>query len=82
MFYELGEAEQSLTEIRECLKLDPDHKQCFAHYKKVKKLVKQMNSAHAASNENRVDDCVAKVKAIKKTEPHVLAYSTRADAHA
>lgn len=82
MVYEMGDAEQSLTEIRECLKLDPDHKECFAHYKKVKKLVKQMAAAQAASNENRIDDCLAKVKAMKKTEKEVLAYSTRADAFA
>nr|KAG5696483.1 hypothetical protein BaRGS_016522 [Batillaria attramentaria] len=38
LHYEMGEEEDSLLQIRECLKLDPDHKECFAHYKKVKKL--------------------------------------------
>lgn len=33
------------SEVRECLKLDPDHKQCFSHYKQVKKLNKQILSA-------------------------------------
>lgn len=33
------------SEVRECLKLDPDHKQCFGHYKQVKKLNKQIQSA-------------------------------------
>jgi DnaJ family protein C protein 3 len=35
--YQLGEIEDSLREIRECLKLDPEHKFCFPLYKKLKK---------------------------------------------
>lgn len=31
------------SQVRECLKLNPDHKTAFPHYKKVKKLVKQQN---------------------------------------
>lgn len=38
LYYKLGDADESLIAIRECLKLDPDHKNCFTHYKKVKKL--------------------------------------------
>ena len=40
-------------EVRECLKLDPDHKQCFAHYKKVKKLNKQILSAETLIQDER-----------------------------
>ena len=32
------------SEIRECLKLDPDHAQCYAHYKSVKKLFKTLEA--------------------------------------
>uniref|UniRef100_A0A8C8S191 J domain-containing protein n=1 Tax=Pelusios castaneus TaxID=367368 RepID=A0A8C8S191_9SAUR len=32
-------------QVRECLKLDQDDKACFAHYKQVKKLSKQLESA-------------------------------------
>ena len=38
-------------EIRECLKLDQDHKACHAHYKKVKKLAKQLNQAQEFIND-------------------------------
>jgi DnaJ family protein C protein 3 len=44
LYYRMGEAEDSLREIRECLRLDPDHKTCFPFYKKVKKLDKQLRS--------------------------------------
>lgn len=33
------------SHIRECLKLDQDDKECFGHYKQVKKLSKQLDSA-------------------------------------
>lgn len=35
----------SYSNIRECLKLDQDDKECFSHYKQVKKLSKQLDSA-------------------------------------
>ena len=35
LYYQMGDTESSLAKIRECLKLDQDHKQCFAQYKKV-----------------------------------------------
>lgn len=33
LYYQLGEEEDGLREIRECLKLDPDHKKCYPFYK-------------------------------------------------
>ena len=39
LYYQMGDDEDSLKEIRECLKLDPDHKDCFPFYK-VRVLVK------------------------------------------
>lgn len=41
------------SEVRECLKLDPDHKQCYNHYKRVKKLNKQIQSAEELIQEQR-----------------------------
>jgi len=41
------------SEVRECLKLDQDHKQCFSLYKKVKKLNKQIESAEELIREGR-----------------------------
>src|SRR5690606_1778989 len=46
MHYLMGEPDESLNAIRECLKLDPDHKRCHDHYKKVKKLFNLYKSAN------------------------------------
>ncbi|XP_067668798.1 dnaJ homolog subfamily C member 3-like [Haliotis asinina] len=81
LYYNMGESDESLTQIRECLKLDPDHKECFSHYKKVKKLVKQIESAQTYSNEEKFDDCIDKAKAMLKTEPNVHPYVLRAHSH-
>lgn len=68
LHYIMGEEEESLKEIRECLKLDQDHKECHAHYKKVKKLVKQLTKAQELINEGAYSDAVSKLKAALKTE--------------
>lgn len=38
LLYQLGHASDALKSIRECLKLDPEHKRCFPFYKKIKKV--------------------------------------------
>ncbi|XP_067947995.1 dnaJ homolog subfamily C member 3-like [Watersipora subatra] len=81
LHYQLGEADDSLREIRECLKLDPDHKQCFPHYKKVKKLVKQMEQAQELKNNHEWDDCIAKAHNMLKTEGRVYHYVYTAKGH-
>uniref|UniRef100_A0A8D3DHA5 DnaJ homolog subfamily C member 3 n=1 Tax=Scophthalmus maximus TaxID=52904 RepID=A0A8D3DHA5_SCOMX len=75
IYYNLGDHEMSLNEVRECLKLDPDHKQCYSHYKQVKKLNKQIQSAEALIQEQRYEDAVSKYEAVVKTEPKVLHFS-------
>ncbi len=71
----------SFSEIRECLKLDPDHKECHPHYKKVKKLVKQMESVSNLIGESKWDECVEKADAMLKTEPKLFVYRHRAHGH-
>uniref|UniRef100_A0A668ANN8 DnaJ (Hsp40) homolog, subfamily C, member 3a n=1 Tax=Myripristis murdjan TaxID=586833 RepID=A0A668ANN8_9TELE len=78
IYYNLGDHEMSLNEVRECLKLDPDHKQCYSHYKQVKKLNKQIQSAEELIQEKRYEDAVSKYEAVMKTEPNVHHYSLHA----
>lgn len=66
------------SEIRECLKLDPDQAECYAHYKKVKKLVKQIDSVQTFISEERWEDCTAKAEAMMVTEPEMYTYLHRA----
>ena len=68
-------------EIRECLKLDPDHKECFPFYKKAKKLVKQMQSVHNFINDKKWGDCITKAEAMLKTESEVFQFMQRAKGH-
>lgn len=70
IYYDLGDHEMSLTEVRECLKLDPDHKQCFSHYKQVKKLNKQIQSAEELIQQEKYSDAVSKYESVMKTEPN------------
>ncbi|XP_071991538.1 dnaJ homolog subfamily C member 3 [Engystomops pustulosus] len=75
IYYQLGDHEMSLSEIRECLKLDPDHKDCFSHYKQVKKLNKQIQTAEEFIQEGRYEDAIDKYGSVLKTEPNVPAYA-------
>lgn len=45
-------------EVRECLKLDPEHKDCFPHYKKVKKVDKFLTDCQNAVEEKLYDQCI------------------------
>lgn len=77
--YQMGDAEDSLVQIRECLKLDQEHKNCKNHYSKVKKLVKQLNSAQEFKNNQQYQECVDKAKQILVTEPHEREYVLKAN---
>lgn len=68
-------------QIRECLKLDPDHKECFSHYKKVKKLNKQLQSLQDFRNQQMYDECISKAEQVMTTEPDVISFRLRAKSH-
>uniref|UniRef100_A0A673T9N7 DnaJ homolog subfamily C member 3 n=1 Tax=Suricata suricatta TaxID=37032 RepID=A0A673T9N7_SURSU len=77
LYYQLGDHELSLSEVRECLKLDQDHKRCFAHYKQVKKLNKLIESAEELIRDGRYTDAASKYESVMKTEPNVAEYTIR-----
>ncbi|KAF3825712.1 hypothetical protein GH733_006539 [Mirounga leonina] len=77
LYYQLGDHELSLSEVRECLKLDQDHKRCFAHYKQVKKLNKLIESAEELIRDGRYTDATSKYESVMKTEPSVSEYTIR-----
>ena len=68
LHYRLGEAEESLVTIRECLKLDQDHKDCLAHYKRIKKLALLMANMNALSTSGSYAECVEKADAVLKLD--------------
>lgn len=71
LHYQLGEADESLTEVRECLKLDPDHKDCYPLYKKVKKVAKFILTAKEAAQSQSWSECVDAANKVLKNEPTV-----------
>ncbi|XP_069805635.1 dnaJ homolog subfamily C member 3-like [Dendropsophus ebraccatus] len=78
LYYIMGEHEESLSHIRECLKLDQDDKDCHSHYKQVKKLSRQLEAAEELIRDQRYEAAVEKFEAAMKTEPDVEIYSKRA----
>lgn len=79
LYYLQGDADESLNQVRECLKLNPDHKIAFAHYKKVKKLVKQQTQLREMLEREEWEECIEKVGAILKTEPENAEIHHQAD---
>ncbi|XP_071949401.1 dnaJ homolog subfamily C member 3-like [Antedon mediterranea] len=79
LHYQIGDLDDALVDIRECLKLDPEHKECFPFYKNMKKLNKQLMKAKDYENEESYEDAIGKYEAAKKTEPNNWAYVSRAD---
>ncbi|PAA55905.1 hypothetical protein BOX15_Mlig000801g2 [Macrostomum lignano] len=77
LFYRLGDPEQSLNEVRECLKLDPDHKDCFKHYKQVKKVAKAFDAVVKSSEEKQWDVCLQSLEKLTKTIKQKSAGLTR-----
>merc|ERR1712045_631408 len=71
LHYQLGEGEESLNQIRECLKLDPEHKDCYPFYKTLKKVAKFQAAAQEAQNPQDWDECVASANKILKNEPTI-----------
>ncbi|KAK3915928.1 DnaJ-like protein subfamily C member 3 [Frankliniella fusca] len=71
LHYKLGQAPESLKEIRECLKLDPEHKDCFPHYKKVKKVEKQLTDAQEALQSQDYKRCIDLANKVLISEPKV-----------
>ncbi|ESO10656.1 hypothetical protein HELRODRAFT_185263 [Helobdella robusta] len=81
MLYSVGEVEDSLKEIRECLKLDADHKGCHDHYKKVKKLNKHMTDVQSAIEKKDWNECISKTNQMFKSESTVQPIVLKAESH-
>uniref|UniRef100_A0A673MXS0 DnaJ homolog subfamily C member 3 n=1 Tax=Sinocyclocheilus rhinocerous TaxID=307959 RepID=A0A673MXS0_9TELE len=78
LHYSLGDHHDSLSQVRECLKLDQDDKECFVHYKQVKKLSKQLDSAEELILEQRYQEATEKYESVMRTEPNVAFYTNKA----
>jgi DnaJ family protein C protein 3 len=79
LLYKLGHATDSLKSIRECLKLDPEHKDCFPFYKKIKKVEKFLTEAETSMEEKSYQQCIdAALKVLKnENEVHNIIYNAK-----
>lgn len=68
--YRLGDVDEALKEIRECLKLDPDHKQCFPFYKKIRKIKKLLQDTETALEGKDYDACIDLAHRVLTQEPN------------
>lgn len=71
MYYEIGDIENAMNQIRECLHLNPEHKECFPFYKKIKKVLKLRQDMYKAIQNERWMECLEKANSILKFEREV-----------
>ncbi|KAL3282992.1 hypothetical protein HHI36_006149 [Cryptolaemus montrouzieri] len=71
LLYKMGHATEALKSIRECLKLDPDDKDCFPFYKKIKKVEKFLTEAETALEEKQYTECISNAEKVLKNEKEV-----------
>lgn len=71
LLYELGHTVDALKEIRECLKLDPEHKDCFPVYKKMKKVDKALTDAQQYLDAGQFAECKTSAKKALSLETEI-----------
>lgn len=71
LLYQIGHASDALKEVRECLKLDPEHKDCFPFYKKIKKVEKALSDAHQSLERGEYQECIDATKKALKLETEI-----------
>ncbi|KFD61432.1 hypothetical protein M514_05995 [Trichuris suis] len=71
--YMLGNLHDAIEGIRECLKIDPDQRECFTFYKKLKRLVKVHDSVLDASAKEQWKLCLDGTGQMLKQESEVTA---------
>lgn len=79
LLYKIGHATSALKEIRECLKYDPEHKDCFPFYKKLRKVEKSLSVAEKARDEKNNADCILSAESVLKQEKEeaMIIYEAR-----
>eukprot|EP00043_Microstomoeca_roanoka_P017755 m.186097 g.186097 ORF g.186097 m.186097 type:complete len:490 (-) comp16694_c6_seq1:111-1580(-) len=78
--YKMGNYEGALEEIRQCVKLDGDDKQCFDFYKFLKKFAKLANKIKETLEAKRYAESLLNVDKLEKLdiqEPHYLSWMAK-----
>lgn len=56
--YKVGDIRDSLSTIRDCLKLNPDHKDCYSSYKSLRKIVKALDFMKSSTEQQQWTVCL------------------------
>ena len=80
LHYASGDLAESLSSAKECLRLDQDHSACFSHYKKAKKLIKQLDSADQFLGEGKHAEAVSELERCLSTEREAVRILARVKA--
>lgn len=68
LLYTLGHVSDALKEVRECLRLDPEHKKCFPLYKKVKQVDKLLQQCEESAKNSEYASCIEYSRKLLKLE--------------
>ncbi|CAF0716886.1 unnamed protein product [Brachionus calyciflorus] len=79
LHYSIGEADLALNDVRECLRLDADHKKCSKMYKKLRKLTKSLDKMKKSHDENRFSECLSEADSVISQDPqsHVFRHKAQ-----
>lgn len=81
LHYSLGEAEDALNDIRECLRLDPDLKKCSVYYKMLRKLNKLIEKMKKSHDENNFPECIKAAHSIQELDSSSLPFYLKSQAY-
>ena len=74
LYYSVGELDESLSSVRECLRLDQDHGSCFKHYKKSKKLNKHLERVEEFLSQEKYSEAAVELEHSLSTETQVTEF--------
>lgn len=69
-----GDRAESLVAIRECVKLDADHKECYTFYNKLKKLSKVLDRLKEDMQNNRHSEALGQIKKARELDSTTVFY--------
>ncbi|UYV75210.1 DNAJC3 [Cordylochernes scorpioides] len=76
--YDLADLDDALNSVRECLKVDPDHKPCFSHYKSLRKVSKDLEAVKRLSSESDFAGCISRAQAaLENPHPDLVTFEIK-----
>ena len=76
-FYRLGEHEQAVLHYREALKSDPEHQQCKASHRLVKKLEKAKLKGDEALEKGQIDGAIEQYTKARTMDPEHMVFNRK-----